>query len=64
MTEYGKKINIRLIEKEMTQIKLMELITKKTGLYVDDSYMCKIKNGKRNPPAIISAINEILEIES
>jgi hypothetical protein len=64
LTEYGKKINIRLIEKEMTQIQLMEQVTKKTGLYVDDGYMCKIKNGKRSPRAIINAINEILEIES
>lgn len=62
MTEYGKKIKIRLIEKEMTQVQLMKEITERTGLYMDDSYMCKIKNGDKAPPKIIAAINEILEI--
>lgn len=62
MTDYGKRIKIALIEKDMTQVKLMEEIYKRTGLKVDDSYMSKIKNGKKNPPRVIKAINEILEI--
>ena len=64
MTEYGKRIKIRLIEKDMTQVQLMEKIREKTGKFIDDGYMCKIKNGKRHPPKIIRAINEILEISS
>lgn len=62
MTEYGKKIKIALIERDMTQVELMKEINKRTGLMVDDSYMSKIKRGIRTPPRIISAINEILEI--
>jgi transcriptional regulator with XRE-family HTH domain len=62
LTEYGKKIKIALIERDMTQVELMKEINKRTGLMVDDSYMSKIKRGIRTPPRIISAINEILEI--
>lgn len=62
MTDYGKKVKIGLVEKDMTQKMLLHEIKKRTGLTVDTSYMSKIMRGLRTPPRIISAINEILEI--
>lgn len=64
MTDYGKKIKIALIKRDMTQVELMKEIKSKTGLTVDTSYMSKIMRGLRTPPRIISAINEILEISA
>ena len=46
----------------MTQKQLCEEVSNKTGLKIDSSYMSNILAGKRNPPRIIAAINEILEI--
>jgi transcriptional regulator with XRE-family HTH domain len=64
LTDYGKKIKIALIKKDMTQVELMKEITNRTGLAVDTSYMSKIMRGLRKPQRIISAINEILEIRA
>jgi transcriptional regulator with XRE-family HTH domain len=64
LTDYGKKIKIALIKRDMTQVELMKEIKNKTGLTVDTSYMSKIMRGLRTPPRIISAINEILEISA
>lgn len=64
MTDYGKKIKIALIKREMTQVELMKEIKNRTGLTVDTSYMSKIMRGLRTPPKVISAINEILEISA
>lgn len=41
----------------------MEEVNKKTGLYVDDSYLSKIFRGKRKSPKIVKAICEILKIK-
>ena len=43
---------------------LIERVKELTGLYMDSKYMSKVLNGQRNPPKIISAINQILELES
>ena len=64
MTDYGKKIKIALIKRDMTQLELIKEIKNRTGLTVDTSYMSKIMRGLRTPPRIISAINEILEISA
>lgn len=64
MTDYGKKIKIALIKRDMTQVELMKEIKNRTGLTVDTSYMSKIMRGLRTPPKVISAINEILEISA
>lgn len=63
MTDYGKKIKMRLIELEKPQKWLVEEVHKETGLYFDDSYLSKIVNGKIKTPRIIGAINRILNIE-
>lgn len=62
-TEYGKTVKKKLIDMDKSQEWLMEQITKRTGLFMDRSYMSKIYRGKNNPPKIIAAINEILELE-
>lgn len=64
MTDYGKKIKIALIQRDMKQVELMKEINKRTGLTVDDSYMSKIMRGIRTPQKIINAINEILELNA
>lgn len=61
--EFFKKVKCRLICLEKTQKWLEQEITKKTGLFVDSSYLNKIYNGDRNAPKIRAAICEILEIE-
>lgn len=62
-TEYGKAVKIRLVDMDRTQAWLIERVKEKTGLYMDSSYMSKIYRGENNPPKIIAAINEILELE-
>lgn len=61
--EFFKKVKHRLIDLDKSQKWLEEEITKKTGLFVDSSYLNKIYNGDRNAPKIRAAICEILEIE-
>lgn len=61
--EFFKKVKHRLIDINKSQKWLEEEITKKTGLFVDSSYLNKIYNGDRNAPKIRAAICEILEIE-
>lgn len=62
ITDFGKKVKVALIDKGKTLTWLSEEVTKKTGLYLDSSYMNKILTGQRNPEKIITAIKEILEI--
>lgn len=61
--EFFKKVKYRLIDLKKTQKWLEQEITKKTGLFVDSSYLNKIYNGDRNAPKIRAAICEILGIE-
>lgn len=60
---YGREIKKRLIDRGMTQKELMTKVTEMTGLKMDSGYMSKILSGERNPPKIIHAINQILELE-
>lgn len=62
ITDYGKEVKIRLIQRDMSQVELMDKIREKTGLYVDSPYLARIFNGQRNAPKIVEAINEILNI--
>lgn len=64
MTEYGKKIKIRLIELEKNQTWLIEEVKKETGLYFDDSYLYKIIHGKVATPSVVGAINKILNLKA
>ena len=64
VTEYGKSVKKRLIDINQTQEWLMKRITEKTGRFVDSGYLYKIFSGQRKAPAITTAINEILELET
>lgn len=60
MTDFEKKIKIALLERDKSQKWLIEEVTRRTGLYFDRSYFCKIVSGENSNPKIINAINEIL----
>ena len=62
ITDFGKSVKFALIDEGKTLTWLSEEVTKKTGLYLDSSYMNKILTGQKNPEKIIDAIKEILEI--
>lgn len=62
-SQFGKQVKYRLIDLGKTQTWLQKLITEKTGLFMDSSYMYKILTGRSNAPKVVRAICEILEIE-
>lgn len=63
LTAYGKDVKKRLIDIGQSQEWLAGQVREKTGLFCDTAYLYKILIGERNPPSIVSAINEILEPE-
>ena len=64
ITEYGKQIKRKLIDLEQTQAWLIESVKTETGLYFDGSYLYKIMIGTQKSPAIISAINKVLNFDA
>ena len=62
-TVWGLQVKMELLHRGKTQSWLEEEITKRTGLYMDDSYIYKILTGQRNAPKVVTAINEILQIK-
>ena len=62
LTAFGKDIGKRLIDLNKPQTWLIGEVRSKTGLYLDDSYMYKIKTGQLATPKIIQAICEILDL--
>lgn len=63
INEFGKRVKIALVEKDMTQKQLIDEVSAQTGMYFDRSYIWKVCQGKRNPPIIVDAIKRILELE-
>ena len=63
ITKYGITIKMRLTEIGKSQNWLIEAVRAKTGRFFDSSYLHKIITGRENSKTIISAINEILDIE-
>ncbi len=63
LTVYGKNIKKRLVDIDQTQNWLIDEVKKRTGLYLDCSYLLKIMTGRASPQTIISAICEILNIQ-
>lgn len=61
-TTFGQEVRIRLIVKKWKLNDLAAEVSKRTGLVCDTSYLCRILNGQRNPPKIIKAIREILDL--
>ena len=62
LTEFGIEVKTRLMRMGQTQTWLEQEVTRRTGLYVDSSYMYRILTGKRAAPKVVCAINEILEL--
>ena len=62
-SDFGLDVKTKLLRMGKTQTWLEEEVSKRTGLFVDDSYMYKILTGQRNAPKIVSAICEILGIK-
>lgn len=63
ISEYGKRIKIRLSELGESQNWLIEKVGESTGLFFDSSYLHKIMIGTEKSRNIINAINTILGIE-
>ncbi len=60
--DFMKAVKYRLIDLGKNQKWLENEVRKKTGLFVDSSYLNKIFKGKRQAPRIVTAIREILDI--
>lgn len=61
-SDFGLCVKTELLRQGKEQRWLEEVVSEKTGLYVDSGYMYKILTGKRNAPKIVEAICEILNI--
>lgn len=62
-SSFGLKVKAKLIEPPMrTQAWLLKEVRNRTGLYIDPPYMSKILKGKCQPPKIVQAIKDILNI--
>jgi hypothetical protein len=62
-TDFGLCVKTELLRRGKEQKWLEEVISEKTGLFVDNGYMYKVLTGQRNAPKIVEAICEILSIQ-
>ena len=62
-SDFGLCVKTELLRQGKEQKWLEEVVSEKTGLYVDSGYMYKILTGQRNAPKIVAAIREVLNIE-
>jgi hypothetical protein len=62
-SDFGLRVKTQLLQIGKDQKWLNQVVSEKTGLYVDNGYMYKILTGQRNAPKIVAAICEILNIE-
>ncbi len=62
--DFGKTVKKKLVDLDRTQVWLSGEITKRTGLYMDSSYMSKVFRGVERSPKVISAICDILDIRN
>ena len=63
-TEFGLCVKKRLLDLGMTQKELEQIISERTGLFVDTGYMYKILSGQRAASKISEAIKEVLQIDT
>lgn len=61
-TPFGLCVKTELLKRGKPQKWLEEAVSKKTGMYVDDSVIYKILTGNSKRPKIVSAICETLDI--
>lgn len=62
-TDFGLCVKVKLLRMGKDQKWLAEVVSEKTGLFVDNGYMYKILTGQRNAPKIVAAICEELNIQ-
>lgn len=62
LCDFGKLITKRLVDIGQTQEWLILRVREDTNLYVDRSYMHKIKTGKCSNPKIVASIRRILDL--
>lgn len=62
-SDFGLSVKTKLLQTGKTQEWLAMKVREKTGMFVDNGYLYKIFTGKRNPPKIVDAIRDILDIE-
>lgn len=62
-SDFGLAVKTKLLQIGKTQEWLIGELKTKTGMFVDSGYLSKIFAGKRNPPKIVEAIREILDLE-
>ena len=58
VTDFGKRVKVRLIEMDKNQDWLIKQVQDKTGLYFDSPYLWRILTGQLNTPKIVDAICE------
>lgn len=63
-SDFGLRVKTELLKIGKSQKWLEDVVSEKTGLYVDGGYMYKILTGERSAPKVVAAIREILSIES
>lgn len=63
-SDFGLCVKTKLLQIGKDQKWLNQVVSEKTGLFVDNGYMYKILTGQRNAPKIVAAICEILSIEA
>lgn len=64
LCDFGKQIEIALIQKDKTNDWLIEKVKEDTGRYFDRSYLFKVKTGKLETPGIKKSICRILNIQN
>ena len=62
-SDLGLCVKTKLLQMGKSQKWLEEVVSEKTGLYVDSGYMYKILTGQRKAPKIVAAICEVLNIQ-
>lgn len=62
-SDFGLSVKTELLKRGKEQKWLEEVVSEKTGLFVDGGYMYKILTGRRNAPKIVAAIREVLGME-
>ena len=62
-TDFGLCVKTELLRQGKEQKWLENVVSEKTGLYVDGGYMYKILTGQRKAPKIVEAIREILGLK-
>lgn len=62
-SDFGLCVKTKLLHIGKEQKWLEGAVSERTGLYVDSGYMYKILTGQRNPPKIVAAICEILNMK-